>query len=208
MTTASPRTSPRPNPDRPPPRRFAQESELRARLAAYWPDLYGRALRLSRNHALAQDVLQDTFERALRFEDQYEPDSNLRAWLQRILVSVFITRCRRMRREKRALEMLTNDPCAWTLPDGPAVATSLSRNVARALGSLPSLSGARSSSWTCKTFRTGTPQTFSRFPSDRHVAVAPRSPLARRDPLPRQTFEAETARSRVISRAARSTERT
>jgi len=42
-----------------------------------------------------------------------------------------------MRREKRALEMLTNDPCAWTLPDGPAVATSLSRNVARALGSLP-----------------------------------------------------------------------
>src|SRR5882724_1759656 len=138
MTTASPRTSPS---SEPPTglhlAGFAQESELRARLAAYWPDLYGRALRLSRNHALAQDVLQDTFERALRFEDQYEPDSNLRAWLQRILVSVFITRCRRMRREKRALEILTNDPCAWTLPDGPAVSTSLSRNVARALGSLP-----------------------------------------------------------------------
>ena len=136
MTTALPRTSPASEP----PTRFrfaAQESELRARLAAYWPDLYGRALRLSRNPAIAQDVLQDTFERALRFEDQYEPDSNLRAWLQRILVSVFITRCRRMRREKRALEILTNDPCAWTLPDGPAVSTSLSRNVARALGSLP-----------------------------------------------------------------------
>ncbi len=114
-----------------------RESELRARLGAYWPDLYRRALRLSRNDAVAQDVLQDTFERALRFEGQYEPDSNLRAWLQRIMLSVFITRCRRVRREKRALDRLTNDPCAWTLPDGPGVAVALSPNVARALASLP-----------------------------------------------------------------------
>jgi RNA polymerase sigma-70 factor, ECF subfamily len=118
-------------------RAATRESELRARLAAYWPDLYSRALRLARSDALAQDVLQDTFERALRFEDQYEPHSNLRAWLQRILMSVFVTRCRRQRRERRALENLTNDPCSWALPEGLAVAQTLSPAVERALASLP-----------------------------------------------------------------------
>jgi RNA polymerase sigma-70 factor (ECF subfamily) len=113
------------------------ESELRARLTVHLPDLYNRALRLARNHAVAQDVLQDTFERALRFEDQYEPDSNLRAWLQRILLSVFVTRCRRQRRERRALENLTHDPCAWTLPDALGGGQALSPSVARALGTLP-----------------------------------------------------------------------
>jgi RNA polymerase sigma-70 factor (ECF subfamily) len=115
----------------------APESELRAHLAAYWPDLYRRALRLTRNDAIAQDVIQDTLERALRFEDQYEPHSNLRAWLQRILHSVFVTRCRRLRRERRALENLTNDPCSWTLPDSHSVQRALSPAVARALASLP-----------------------------------------------------------------------
>ena len=115
----------------------APESELRARLAAYWPDLYSRALRLSRNDAIAQDVIQDTFERALRFEDQYEPHSNLRAWLQRILLSVFVSRCRRLRRERRALENLMNDPCSWTLPDSYSAPQALSPAVARALASLP-----------------------------------------------------------------------
>jgi RNA polymerase sigma-70 factor (ECF subfamily) len=114
------------------------ESELRARLTTYWPDLYARALRLSRNDAVARDVLQDTFERALRFEGQYEPNSNLRAWLQRILLSVFVTRCRRLRRERRALENLTHDPCAWTLPEQPAATLALSPCIERALLALPS----------------------------------------------------------------------
>jgi RNA polymerase sigma-70 factor (ECF subfamily) len=131
MTTAFPET------DATTPHRTARKSELRARLAIHLPDLYNRALRLSRNDAVAQDVLQDTFERALRFEDQYEPDSNLRAWLQRILLSVFITRCRRLRRERAALEHLANDPCAWTAPDGVAATQTLSPAVARALRSLP-----------------------------------------------------------------------
>ncbi len=113
------------------------ESELRARLTAHLPDLYARALRLARNDAVAQDVLQDTVERALRFEGQYEQGSNLRAWLQRILLSVFITRCRRTKRERRALENLTHDPCAWTLPEARDPSQSLSPSMQRALGALP-----------------------------------------------------------------------
>jgi RNA polymerase sigma-70 factor (ECF subfamily) len=117
--------------------RAGSESELRARLGAHLPDLYSRALRLSRNDAVAQDVLQDTVERALRFEGQYEQGSNLRAWLQRILLSVFITRCRRLRRERRALENLTHDPCAWTFPDIRETSQSLSPAMQRALATIP-----------------------------------------------------------------------
>jgi RNA polymerase sigma-70 factor (ECF subfamily) len=113
-------------------------TEVRANLAACFPDLYRRALRLARNEEIAGDLVQDTFERALRFESQYEPGSNLKAWLQRILLSVFVTRCRRHRRERRAVENLTHDPCAWTALDQPRPAPALSLPVARAVAALPS----------------------------------------------------------------------
>jgi RNA polymerase sigma-70 factor (ECF subfamily) len=118
-------------------RTTGEESELRGQLATCVPELHRRALRLARSADLAHDIVQDTLERALRFENQYEPGSNLRAWLQRILLSVFMTRCRRGRRERRALECLTHDPCAWTQPDRPSTGQSLSSPVQRAVARLP-----------------------------------------------------------------------
>jgi RNA polymerase sigma-70 factor (ECF subfamily) len=113
-------------------------TEVRKNLTACFPDLYRRALRLARNEEIAGDLVQDTFERALRFESQYQPGSNLKAWLHRILLSVFVTRCRRHRRERRAVENLTHDPCAWTALDPPRPAQALSSPVARAVAALPS----------------------------------------------------------------------
>ncbi len=80
------------------------------------PELRGRALRLCGNAATADDLVQDTIERALRFRAQYEMGTNLRAWAYQILFSVFVTRYRRCRREKNALRDLTIDPNAWTRP--------------------------------------------------------------------------------------------
>lgn len=80
------------------------------------PELRGRALRLSGNAATADDIVQDTVERALRFRAQYQLGTNLRAWVYQILFSVFITRYRRTRREKNALRQLALDPNAWTQP--------------------------------------------------------------------------------------------
>jgi RNA polymerase sigma-70 factor, ECF subfamily len=111
--------------------------ELRQNLAELTPELFGRALRMSRSPATAEDLVQDTVERAMRFEDHYQPGTNLRAWVYQILFSVFVTRCRRSRRERNALAVLSTDPCAWTLPDAPADTTDLSPPVARALDSLP-----------------------------------------------------------------------
>ncbi|WP_394821886.1 RNA polymerase sigma factor [Pendulispora albinea] len=94
---------------------------LRAGLVALVPELRGRALRFTANPALADDMVQDTMERALRFAGQYEPGTNLRAWVFQILFSVFVTRYRRQRRERNALRVLSTDPCAWTIPPANGV---------------------------------------------------------------------------------------
>ncbi len=80
------------------------------------PELRGRALRLCNSASTADDLVQDTVERALRFRKQYEIGTNLRAWAYQILFSVFVTRYRRSRREKNAMRDLTTDPNAWTRP--------------------------------------------------------------------------------------------
>lgn len=112
-------------------------SQLRAEIAAHLPALRARALRLCRNGADANDLLQDVMERALRFEASWQPGSNLRAWLHQILFSVFVTRTRSRRRERKALEWLTTDPCAWTRPDAPPVMRALTARVVGAIEGLP-----------------------------------------------------------------------
>src|SRR5262245_54204870 len=92
-------------------------TELKLGLVRLVPELRARAMRLSGNPATADDIVQDSIERALRFADQYERGTNLRAWAHQILFSVFVTRYRRERREKNALKALSSDPCAWTLPE-------------------------------------------------------------------------------------------
>ena len=125
---ASPRSSP------------TISESLRRGLIALVPDLRSRALRLSGNRATADDLVQDTLERALRFADQYVRGTNLRAWTQQILFSVFITRYRRSRRERNALRDLTADPCAWTQPEpfaAPDADVALTRSTRAHLDALP-----------------------------------------------------------------------
>jgi RNA polymerase sigma-70 factor (ECF subfamily) len=94
----------------------ADEHELHAGLVALVPRLRARALRLCGDAAAADDIVQDTLERALRFSSQYERGTNLAAWAYQVLFSVFVTRWRRRRRERKALTRLASDPCAWTVP--------------------------------------------------------------------------------------------
>jgi RNA polymerase sigma-70 factor (ECF subfamily) len=93
-------------------------------------------MRYARATATAEDIVQETMARALRFEAQYRPGTNLRAWVGQILRSVFLTQCRRHRREQRALSTLHYDPCAWPHTDLPAAMGRLSPRPARALASL------------------------------------------------------------------------
>jgi RNA polymerase sigma-70 factor (ECF subfamily) len=115
----------------------AAAKELRDGLVKLQPELFGRALRMTRSRELAEDLVQDTVERAIRFQDQYKHDTNLRAWVHQILFSVFVTRCRRARLERKALGVLSTDPCAWTSADGGPEMQQLSPPVQRALDELP-----------------------------------------------------------------------
>ncbi len=118
-------------------RRARPASELRASLVTLLPELKARALRLSRCPSVADDLVQDTVERAMRFEQNYIPGTNARAWLFQILFSVFITRCRRSRRENRAIGSLTVDPCAWTAQDAAPTMSALAPALSRRLADLP-----------------------------------------------------------------------
>jgi RNA polymerase sigma-70 factor, ECF subfamily len=61
--------------------------------------LYGTALRLTGNPADAEDLVQDTYLKAFRSEGQFQPGTNLRAWLFTILHNTFLNRRRRAVRE-------------------------------------------------------------------------------------------------------------
>ncbi|MBX3272637.1 MAG: sigma-70 family RNA polymerase sigma factor [Sandaracinaceae bacterium] len=66
--------------------------------------LYGAALRYTRSPSDAEDLVQDAFVRAYRFYDRFEPGTNMKAWLFRILTNTFINKYRRKSRERKALE--------------------------------------------------------------------------------------------------------
>ena len=61
--------------------------------------LYHVALRLTRNRAEAEDVVQEALLRAFRNFRRFNPDTNCRAWLFTILRNVFLNRVRREGRE-------------------------------------------------------------------------------------------------------------
>jgi RNA polymerase sigma-70 factor, ECF subfamily len=61
--------------------------------------LYGAALRMTRNPADAEDLVQETMLRAYRAFDRFEPGTNLKAWLFRILTNAYINVYRKRKRE-------------------------------------------------------------------------------------------------------------
>jgi RNA polymerase sigma-70 factor, ECF subfamily len=63
--------------------------------------LYGAALRMTRNPADAEDLVQETMLRAYRAFDRFEPGTNLKAWLFRIMTNAYINTYRKRQREPR-----------------------------------------------------------------------------------------------------------
>lgn len=60
--------------------------------------LYGAALRMTRNPADAEDVVQDTYAKAFASFHQFKPGTNLKAWLYRILTNTYINSYRKAQR--------------------------------------------------------------------------------------------------------------
>jgi RNA polymerase sigma-70 factor (ECF subfamily) len=60
--------------------------------------LYTAALRMTRNAADAEDLIQETFLKAYRAFDSFEEGTNLRAWLYKILTNTYINAYRAAKR--------------------------------------------------------------------------------------------------------------
>ena len=69
------------------------------------PQLYSAALRMTRNPADAEDLLQETLLRAYRGYGTFKAGTNLRAWLYRILTNTFINRYRQQARRPAEVEL-------------------------------------------------------------------------------------------------------
>lgn len=120
------------------------EREALSQLSA----LLAVAGRLTRNSAEAEDLVQDTFVKAMRARQQFEPGTNMRAWLLRILTNTFINRYRRGGLERSVIEGPDADPLAdgWigsaTLeamrdPESRALRPMLEAEINRALDAIP-----------------------------------------------------------------------
>jgi RNA polymerase sigma-70 factor (ECF subfamily) len=80
--------------------------------------LYSRAIRLVHTPQDAWDLVQDTFEHALRGYARFQPGTNLRVWLMTIMHHLFIDRCRRQAREPNAAP-IDDDEIASPEPNVP-----------------------------------------------------------------------------------------
>ena len=60
--------------------------------------LYGGALRLTRNPPDAEDLVQDTYMKAYQNFKSFKPGTNLKAWLYRIMTNTYINQYRKVQR--------------------------------------------------------------------------------------------------------------
>jgi len=97
--------------------------------------LVGIARRLCGNAADAEDLVQETYERALRAWERYDDRGSLKSWLAAILNNLFVDRCRKATRAPRAvgideLELAAPDPSpppAWANVTRDQIAAALER---------------------------------------------------------------------------------
>src|SRR5215216_512136 len=94
-------------------RRIAEEARDRVRFEEEALDLsdqvYRVARRLAGSREEAEDLVQDTYARAFRAWRSFEPGTNLRAWLFRILTNLNIDRGRRIQRSPDFQPLEEND---------------------------------------------------------------------------------------------------
>ena len=105
-----------PRADAPDPARET-EAERTARFERdalpYLDQLYSAAMRMTRNPADAEDLVQESFAKAYAAFHQFRPGTNLKAWLYRILTNTFINSYRKKQREPQ--KSMSEDVEDWQL---------------------------------------------------------------------------------------------
>lgn len=66
--------------------------------------LYNMALRITRNPDDAEDLVQETYLKAYRFFDNFETNTNAKAWIMTIMMNTFRTKYRKSQKEPTAVD--------------------------------------------------------------------------------------------------------
>ncbi len=74
-------------------------ARFEAEAMPFLDQLYSAALRMARNPADAEDLVQETYAKAFGAFHQYRPGTNLKAWLYRILTNTYINSYRKKQRQ-------------------------------------------------------------------------------------------------------------
>jgi RNA polymerase sigma-70 factor (ECF subfamily) len=98
--------------------------------------LYAAAMRMTRNPADAEDLVQETFLKAFSAFHQFEEGTNLKAWLYRILTNTYINSYRR--RQRQPVQAPTDEITDWQLAEAESHTSSGLRSAeTEALDRLP-----------------------------------------------------------------------
>lgn len=124
-----------------------RESHHAAGVAAeslgYLEPLFAAAMRLTRNRSDAEDLVQDTFVKALRFADRFTPGTNLKAWLFTILHNTWRNRLRDNSRAPVSVDsdhldgLADGDVSAGETPERILLKSTLDADLQAALDALP-----------------------------------------------------------------------
>jgi RNA polymerase sigma-70 factor (ECF subfamily) len=102
----------------------------------HMPSLYSAALRMTRNPADAEDLVQETYLRAFRGFGGFTEGTNLKAWLYRILTNTFINNYRKKQRQPQ--QSMSEDVEDWQLARAEShTSTGLKSAESEALEHLP-----------------------------------------------------------------------
>ena len=120
------------------------QTGLAQKALAYLDGLYSYALALSHSHAEAEDLVQETYLRAVRNFSQLAPDSNLKSWMYAILRHAWLNQIRHDHSGPRLVELDDDqDPHGATQlacgddPYAHYVSTAEQEDVRAAVASLP-----------------------------------------------------------------------
>jgi RNA polymerase sigma-70 factor (ECF subfamily) len=92
-----------------------QNARFEATALPFLDQLYSAALRMTRNPADAEDLVQETFVKAFAAFHQFEEGTNLKAWLYRILTNTYINSYRK--KQRQPLQSPTEQIEDWQIAD-------------------------------------------------------------------------------------------
>jgi len=113
-----------------------QQARFERDALPFLDQLYAAAMRMTRNPADAEDLVQETYLKAYAAFHQFEEGTNLKAWLYRILTNTYINSYRR--RQRQPVQAPTEEITDWQLAEAESHTSSGLRSAeTEALDRLP-----------------------------------------------------------------------